>query len=288
MNNFNAVLHGNRLSSQTVFLSIVVLTMLVIFFQSNELVAAGRISNSVDYNKNSKSKGDIKSLLDQNIIKAPALVTESVQSVPGNITSGNGNYFGDPNNPNQIITNSFGHSFSILNARVALIQDSDYDGYYHLFKVTFDANVDVGSAIVFARMYIRYEGGPWNYYSTTKTFEIVGYNSYDERTVETIFYRDYPPGSYDIRIDLYEVGVNTGPVVLYGPYEDYDLSNLLLESKNYEFYDPYYDPYYDSSPAAGCSLSPNAKFDPVFPLFFLLSLIYLVRRYKSKTIKLNH
>jgi len=279
--NINTVLQGNRLNSASTFLSILVLTLVLSFFHSNELVAAERISYSIDTNKKTNSTIELKTVLDTNIQKAPALIIKGEQQAIDSIDTSNRIYIGNPLTANTLSLNSIAPVFSIYDASVQLIHDYDFDGYYHHFSVTFDADIDAGSAIVYARMYISYEGGPWNYYYTTRTFEIIGNNDFDSHTVETIFSTGYKPGFYEIRIDLFEDGWD-GRVVAYGPYEDYDLKYIPLEDEEHEFnYESYQETNY-SSHDAGCSLNPNSVFDPVFPIMILLSFIYMFRKYYSR------
>jgi hypothetical protein len=248
-------------------------------FQSNEVFAAERISYSIDKRTNSNTTVDLKSKLEKNIFEAPALKIEGQQENTFNLDSSNRLYIGNPKLKNQISTNSHIPIFSIFDASVNLIHDEDGDNYYHHFSVNFDADIDAGSAIVFARMYISYEGGPWNQYYTTKTFEIYGDEDIDSHTVETIFTTGYESGNYDIRIDLYEAGWS-GRVAVRGPYEDYDLNYVPLEDEEHDYVASY--PVSDvdiitTDSGGGCTLNSNSKFDPIFLIMFLASLLYLLR-----------
>jgi hypothetical protein len=60
--------------------------------------------------------------------------------------------------------------FRIYDAQTVLSGDDDEDGFFHRFRVTFDADVDHGDAFVYARLYLSFEGGPWNHYFTTDVF----------------------------------------------------------------------------------------------------------------------
>ncbi len=278
MNYINTVLQGNRKSSLILFLSFVISILVMSFIHSKELYAAERTSYSIDKNTNNQSKLDIKSVSDQNIIKMPALEITGAQQLLPKLDLNNRTYIGDLNLSNQFTSNVLSPSFVIFDASVELLHDNDGDGYFSSFRVIFDADVDVDFAIVYARMFISYEGGPWNYFYTTKTFEIFGYDKFDAHTVDTVFETGYPPGSYDVRIDLYEAGW-TERVAVYGPYEDYDLNYLLLEDKEHESYIPAPDPHVNViTSGAGCNLNTNAIFDPAFPVMFLMSLIYFFRK----------
>jgi hypothetical protein len=116
----------------------------------------------------------------------------------------------------------------IYDARTLLSYDDDGDGFYHRLEVTFDADVDHGDAFVYARLYLSYEGGPWNLYFTTNVFHILEDVSYDDYAVETRLLEGYPTGYYDILIELYDADWDEH-VASYGPYEDGALRALPLE-----------------------------------------------------------
>jgi hypothetical protein len=286
MTKYEIELKVNGLISRQVFLSIIVVVISLIFFQTADLSAAERTSYSVDTNKNDKLKVDIKFLLNQTVIKAPELVTSGEQTTLPIVDINNRIYIGDLASIQQVNSSTVSHSFSIFDANVELISDYDGDSYYHYFSVNFDADINFGSAIVYARMFISYEGGPWNHYYTTKTFELFENDKFDTHTVDTVFSTGYPPGSYDIRIDLYEAGW-TGRVAVYGPNEDFDLNYLSLEDEEHDLTYNYNESYETVYSNGGCTLSASSKFDPVFPLMFLLSLFYFFKRFKLLKRKLS-
>jgi hypothetical protein len=118
--------------------------------------------------------------------------------------------------------------YSIYNASSDLISDFDYDGFYHRFRVTIDADTIYSSAHVYARLYLSYEGGPWNYYASSNAYHINGDSSLDSFAIETELTDGYPAGYYDIRIELYDADYNEF-LLAYGPYDDASLSALPLE-----------------------------------------------------------
>ncbi len=285
MNKYNTVLQEKRFITQYLFLSIFILLLGLNFFKANDLSAAERISYSMDSSATDNSKNDNKTVLNQTVFKAPELKTNGEREIIATVNLNNRIYIGDLTALQQSNAVSVNHSFLIFDASVELLRDDDADGYYQSFRVNFDADVDYGSAIVYARMFISFEGGPWNHYYTTKTFEIISDDKFDSRTVNSAFSVGYPPGSYDIRIDLYEAGW-TGRVAVYGPNEDYDLNYLYLEDQEYDsiyYYEESYGVVYDNG---GCTLNTNSKFDPVFPAMFLLSLLYFFKRFKLRKQKL--
>ena len=126
------------------------------------------------------------------------------------------------------------HYFSIHDAETVLLQDEDDDGFYSELRVTFDADVDSGNSIVYARLFISYEGGPWNHYYTTELFHIDD-EGYDNFEVVTRLLNDYPTGYYDVLIELYEADRDEH-VASFGPYEDRALSALPLEDQGRDYY----------------------------------------------------
>ena len=117
---------------------------------------------------------------------------------------------------------------TIYDASTSLISDFDYDGFYHRFSVAIDADTIYSESWVYARLYLSYEGGPWNYYATSADFHIHGDSELDIFVVESELAEGFPAGYYDIRIDLYDA--EWGDYLLsYGPYDDASLSALPLE-----------------------------------------------------------
>ena len=123
--------------------------------------------------------------------------------------------------------------FSISDAWVDLLYDADFDGYYSEFRVTFDADTNFEYADVFAEMYVSFNGGPWELYHVTKVFEIQGYSYNDDYAVTTFLTSGYPPGSYDVLIDLIDTYDNSLVATLSAD-QDYDLVALPLEDTTYE------------------------------------------------------
>jgi hypothetical protein len=125
------------------------------------------------------------------------------------------------------------HDFEIYDARVYLLDDIDGDGYYSEFQLEFDADTTYDWADVYAKLYVSYQGGPWELYHVTDVFEINGAQSSDEYRVTTVLNYDFPSGDYDILIDLYEYGYQD-IVVTYSSDDDIDLYRIPLEDRENE------------------------------------------------------
>lgn len=151
-------------------------------------------------------------------------------------------------------TSNSHHSFSIYNAESYLLDDYDGDGYYQTFSVIFDADLHStyadDSAEVYGQMYLSKNGGPWIYYYTTDSFIIVGDSELDEYEVITTLHQGYDSDSYDVLIDLYEVGFE-GLVASYSSDDNNALYALPIESTEYdlEYVVEVYDDYAGSMSA---------------------------------------
>ncbi|REL26283.1 hypothetical protein DXX93_06590 [Thalassotalea euphylliae] len=134
---------------------------------------------------------------------------------------------------------SFRQEFSIFDGFTQLFDDIDADGFFRTFSVTFDADVytynGVNEALVYADIYLRRDGGAWEYFYTTDDFLIVGESTADEYQVLSTLATGYQPDHYDVLIDLYQVGYSD-IVATYSSDESSSLYALPLESENFDIY----------------------------------------------------
>ena len=128
------------------------------------------------------------------------------------------------------------HEVILYDASTELISDFDDNGFYHRFSVSIDADTIYDTSYIFARLYLSYEGGPWNQYAVSNNYHIHGDSEQDTFVIETELAEGFPPGYYDIRIEIYDADLG-GWLLSYGPYDDNSLSALPLE-------DSYYDTQY--------------------------------------------
>ena len=128
-------------------------------------------------------------------------------------------------------TSAHYHSFAIYSAYTQLIEDIDYDGFFQTFSVTFDADVISPyaneHARVYAELYISRNGGQWEHYFTTDSFNIYGENTDDEYEVYSTLNQGFSPGEYDILIDSYEEGYSD-IVATYSAEDNASLYRCLL------------------------------------------------------------
>ena len=127
---------------------------------------------------------------------------------------------------------------TIYDASTELISDFNHNGYYHRFSVAIDADTIYQEAYVYARLYLSYQGGPWNHYASSDAYHIYADSGDDMFVVETELADGFEPGYYDIRIELYDADHDEW-LISYGPYDDVSLSALPLE-------DSYHDDSYTS------------------------------------------
>ncbi|HEY0684205.1 MAG TPA: choice-of-anchor H family protein [Steroidobacter sp.] len=119
--------------------------------------------------------------------------------------------------------------FSIFEAGSQLRLDRDRDGYHSEFQIRFDADSEIGDALVYAALYFRRVGEvDWQLYHTTDDFWIYGQSDDDDYFVTTTLDDGFATSEYDILIDLYEVGFD-GIVATIDHNDDVDLFDLPLE-----------------------------------------------------------
>ena len=131
------------------------------------------------------------------------------------------------------VTQLKSNHFFISSADVYMDNDQDGDGYYSEFTVNFDADTAYSSATVYAYLYLSLNGGPWELYYTTENFNLDGSSYYDDFTVRTILTSGFPPGSYDILIDLYDE-YDDSLVATISSDDTYSLAEHYLEDVSYE------------------------------------------------------
>jgi hypothetical protein len=118
--------------------------------------------------------------------------------------------------------------FWIYDADVELYSDWDRDGYYVGIDLNFDADTIYTAADVYAVIYLSYDFGPWNEFSSTDDFTILGASGNDEYSIETELVSGYMTGDYDLLIELFDT-YDGSFVASFGPEDSQKLSFLPLE-----------------------------------------------------------
>lgn len=165
--------------------------------------------------------------------------------------------------------------FWIYDASSEVFYDFDHDGYFHGFAITFDADVSEGVADVYAELYLSRNGGPWNRYYTTRVFSIFGSTSEDVYEVVTDLDVGYPPGDYDVLIELYDADSGDFLADL-DPFDDPDLAFLPLE-----------DAEYDAPPIHGGGYYGGGSSGPIMILLLVLLLAWRQQRRDRRALQVT-
>ena len=112
--------------------------------------------------------------------------------------------------------------FWFYDAYVTLFADEDADGYFTGIELEFDADTVYTAADVYALTYLSLDYGPWNVYAETADFTLYGASDTDGYVIETELVAGYPPGDYDILIELYDT-FDGSLVASFGPEETSEL-----------------------------------------------------------------
>jgi len=142
-----------------------------------------------------------------------------------------------------IIANRYDQYFSIYDANIDLLSDLDGDGYHHAINVSFDIDVSYDSATVYAKLYLSRNGGPWSQYHTTDLINIYGDDYSDAYEVTTELAEGYPPGYYDVLIEVFSLnhsGIVTSQILDYY----YLGKDVMLEDLSRDQYYYYEEVYY--------------------------------------------
>jgi hypothetical protein len=133
----------------------------------------------------------------------------------------------------QTLRSSAASSAWIYDATAEIYHDYDGDGYFHYLRVRFDADSYFNDHWVYARLYLSADGQYWDEYHVTQDFLINGTSPYDDYEVETELAAGYPPGLYDVLIELYDADYGDF-LADFGPADSSALSLLPLEDLSYD------------------------------------------------------
>jgi len=135
--------------------------------------------------------------------------------------------------PRAVVSSSVTGDQWIYDADAVLYDDFDDDGYYRYLSVRFDADTYLASAWVYAVLYLSADGETWEEYYSTNDFLIGGTVADDEYYVETELLTGYPPGLYDVLIELYDADFGTFSDE-FGPNQSSALGLLPIEDASYD------------------------------------------------------
>lgn len=126
-----------------------------------------------------------------------------------------------------------GGDFWVYDAAADASFDYDGDGYFHYLSVRFDVDTYYESAYVYAMLFLSADGETWEHYATTSDFLVEGTTSLDEYEIETELVSGYPPGLYDVLIEIYDADF-AEYVDEFGPAQSSALALLPLEDTTYD------------------------------------------------------
>ena len=158
--------------------------------------------------------------------------------------------------------------FDLYNISVLLFDDYDHNGFYSEFSLSFDLDVEYGSADVYAEIYIRQHGYDFELLHVTEIFTIWHHAAYDSYEVTSTLLENYPSAYYDLHIELYDAyGSPYEPVAIADSDYYAELYALPLESRHYH------------ATGSAVSVSYGGTGSPFLALLSLI-LVWLIRTIK--------
>jgi hypothetical protein len=94
--------------------------------------------------------------------------------------------------------------YGIGDVSTLLITDADRDGYYSRFRITFDPDADFSGQYVYARIWVRAQGGEWIEEFVSEDFLVNSSGAADAYSLTADWISGYPTSLYDVQIDLFD------------------------------------------------------------------------------------
>jgi hypothetical protein len=98
--------------------------------------------------------------------------------------------------------------FQIRDIVTTLLIDDDADGHYSRFRITFDPDADLGGSYLYARIWVRPQGGEWIEEHVSDDFLVDASGPEDAFSITADWINGYPTAYYDVQIDLYDSATN--------------------------------------------------------------------------------
>lgn len=127
------------------------------------------------------------------------------------------------------------NDYSLFDASTLLLYDEDGDGYHHEFSVTIDVDTLFEHSVIYADLYLSYQGGPWIYYASSNVMDIYSDEYDDTFSIETKLVNGYPTGYYDMKINVYDAQTDQY-LLSYDHHNDDSLYAIPLEDSNRDSY----------------------------------------------------
>jgi hypothetical protein len=121
----------------------------------------------------------------------------------------------------------------IYDADAVLYDDFDNDGFFRFLSIRVDADTVFDQSFVYAVIYLSDDGENFEHFYTTSDFEINSATADDEFFVETELVSGYPPGYYDVIIELYDADLGLY-MDEFGPAQSEALELLPLEDARFD------------------------------------------------------
>jgi len=121
----------------------------------------------------------------------------------------------------------------IYDADAVLYDDFDNDGFFRFLSLRIDADTLFDQSFVYAVIYLSDDGENFEHFYTTSDFEINSATADDEFFVETELVSGYPPGYYDVIIELYDADLGLY-MDEFGPAQSEALELLPLEDARFD------------------------------------------------------
>jgi hypothetical protein len=119
--------------------------------------------------------------------------------------------------------------FSIGDVQTTLLIDDDQDGHYSKFAIAFDPDADLQAGYLYARVWIRPQGGEWIQEHVSEDFPVDTSGQDDVYEFSVDWVSGYPTAYYDVQIDLYDATTNL--LVASAGSERTDFARLPLEDQ---------------------------------------------------------
>lgn len=98
---------------------------------------------------------------------------------------------------------------AVSTVKTELFHDNDNDGYYHDFKITFDADVaGGGQRSIVAKLYQKSGAGDWLFEAQSDVYTLTGTNTDDAISFEAVWESGYATAQYDFKIEILDSATN--------------------------------------------------------------------------------
>lgn len=119
--------------------------------------------------------------------------------------------------------------YGIGNVSTTLLIDSDGDDHFSRFRINFDPDADFDGTYVYAKFWVRAQGGDWIEEHVSEDFLVDSSGTADVYSLTADWVSGYPTAYYDVQIDLHDAA--TGALVASAGSERPELSRIPLEDQ---------------------------------------------------------